>query len=51
MVRGGVPYAGYAVDPDGRLLIVQPGPEDAEPPYFQVVLNWFEELRQRVTVQ
>lgn len=47
MVIGSDAHAGYAVGPDGRLLVVQPGPEDLAPPRFEIVLNWFEEVKQR----
>ncbi len=46
----GFGHAGYDVAPDGRLLIVQPGAEEAAPLRFEIVLNWFEELKQRVPV-
>jgi Tol biopolymer transport system component len=48
--RGGAHHSGYDVAPDGRLLIVQPDPEEAAPLRFEIVLNWFEELKQRVPV-
>ena len=47
-VRGGAPHPGYDVSSDRRLLIVQPAPEESAPLRFEVVLNWFEELKQRV---
>jgi Tol biopolymer transport system component len=46
--RGGAHHAGYDVAPDGRLLIVQQAPEESAPLRFEIVLNWFEELKQRV---
>ena len=49
-VRGGAFHSGYDVAGDGRLLIVQPGVEETAPLRFEVVLNWFEELKQRVPV-
>ena len=49
-VRGGAFHPGYAVAADGRLLIVQPGDEETAPLRFDVVVNWFEELKQRVPV-
>jgi Tol biopolymer transport system component len=49
-VRGGMHHAGYDVASDGRLLIVQPAPEESAPLRFEIVLNWFEELKQRVPV-
>ena len=50
-VRGGMHHAGYDVSADGRLLIVQPAPEESAPLRFEIVLNWFEELKQRVPVR
>jgi serine/threonine-protein kinase len=47
-VRGGLFHPGYAVGADGRLLIVQPGDEETAPLRFDIVVNWFEELKQRV---
>ena len=35
---------------DGRLLIVQPDEGESAPLGFEIVLNWFEELKQRVPV-
>ncbi len=49
-MRGGTHHAGYDVAPDGRLLIVQPAAEESAPLRFEIVLNWFEELKQRVPV-
>jgi eukaryotic-like serine/threonine-protein kinase len=49
-VRGGQHHVGYDVSPDGRLLIVQPDPKEAAPLGFEIVLNWFEELKRRVPV-
>ena len=49
-VRGGAYHPGYDVAADGRLLIVQPGVEETAPLRFEVVLNWFEDLKQRVPV-
>jgi serine/threonine-protein kinase len=47
-VRGGQYHVGYDVAADGRLLIVQPDPEESAPLRFEIVLNWFEELKARV---
>ena len=53
------PYASgvmrnYDVAPDGRFLMVRSGTpsgvEDSAPPQINVVLNWFEEIKQRVPV-
>jgi len=49
-VRGGTFHPGYDVAKDGRLLIVQPGDDEMAPLRFEVVTNWFEELKQRVPV-
>jgi hypothetical protein len=40
--------AGYDVAADGRFLMVQPLAPEPPPIAFEVVLNWFEELRRRV---
>ena len=40
-------HAGYAVAPDGRFLILRPDPR-AIPRQINVVLNWFEELNEKV---
>ena len=48
MVRGGVLHPGFDVAPDGRLLMVQSDPEEAAPLRFEIVINWFEELKRRV---
>jgi len=61
-VPGGAPIAparglqrNYDVTPDGRILGVvaagQTQPAGSTPPQIQVVLNWFEELKQRVPVK
>jgi serine/threonine-protein kinase len=34
--------------PDGRFLMVKPGPEEQAPPGLHVVLNWVDELKRRV---
>lgn len=47
-VRGGAFHPGYDVRADGRFLIVQPGAEERAPLRFEIVLNWTEELKQRV---
>jgi serine/threonine-protein kinase len=49
-VRGGAFHSGYDVAGDGRLLIVQPGVDETAPLRFEVVLNWLEEVKQRVPV-
>ncbi|HTM33557.1 MAG TPA: protein kinase [Vicinamibacterales bacterium] len=49
-IRGGAYHPGYDVAADGRLLIVQPGVEETMPLRFELVLNWLEELKQRVPV-
>ena len=48
---GAVARANYDVSPDGeRFLMVQPSGEDVSSTQINVVLNWFEELKQRVPV-
>ncbi|MGP8247091.1 MAG: hypothetical protein ACLQVN_21555 [Bryobacteraceae bacterium] len=46
---------GYDILPEGRLIgVVQPGPNQAEASatsQIQVVLNWFEDVKQRVPVR
>jgi eukaryotic-like serine/threonine-protein kinase len=34
--------------PDGRFMMVKPGPEEQAPPGLHVVLNWVDELKRRV---
>jgi hypothetical protein len=45
-----VPNANYDVSPDGqRFLMLKPrAQEQAAPTQINVVLNWFEELKQKV---
>jgi hypothetical protein len=44
---GSVPY--YDVSPDGqRFMILKPVEQAAGPTQINVVLNWFEELKQKV---
>jgi Tol biopolymer transport system component/DNA-binding winged helix-turn-helix (wHTH) protein len=44
-----VPNANYDISPDGlRFLMVKPGGRDQTPTQINVVLNWFEELKQKV---
>jgi Tol biopolymer transport system component len=38
----------YDLAPDGRFLMVKPGPEEQLPRGFRVVLNWVDELARRV---
>ena len=38
----------YDVAPDGRFLMIKPGPEESGPAHVKVVLNWFEEVKRRV---
>jgi hypothetical protein len=37
--------------PDGRLLAIQKGPGEDDITSFNVVLNWFDEVRARMTKQ
>jgi serine/threonine-protein kinase len=49
MADGTAAHPGYDISPDGRrLLIVERADDEAVPPRAFLVLNWFEELRQRV---
>jgi serine/threonine-protein kinase len=41
----------YHASPDGQRFIVVQGDEESAPQVIRVVLNWFEELRQRVGTQ
>jgi len=57
-IKGFIQTAGggqnYDVTPDGKFLVVMPPVNTTEKgagPQVQVVLNWFEELRQRVPVR
>jgi hypothetical protein len=44
-----VPNANYDVSPDGqRFLMLKPGGQDQAATQLNVVLNWFEELKQKV---
>lgn len=46
------PGIGYDVSPDGRrFLMIKPVSEANAPAHFQVVENWFDELRRRVPVK
>ena len=40
----------YDVAPDGRFMMIKWSEEELAPPSIHVVLNWFEELKQRVPV-
>ncbi|HAK56827.1 MAG TPA: hypothetical protein DCP38_15310 [Acidobacteria bacterium] len=40
----------FDVAPDGRFLIVMPSEDELTPQPIRVVLNWFEELKARVSV-
>ncbi len=44
--------AAYNVTPDGqRFVMIQTGGSDSAPTQINVVLNWFEELKQKVPLQ
>jgi Tol biopolymer transport system component len=44
-----VPNANYDVTPDGqRFIMLKPGGQEQAPTQINVVLNWFEELKQKV---
>jgi hypothetical protein len=40
-------FSGYAVAPDGRFLVVRPA-QDTGPAQLQVVVGWFDELREKL---
>jgi hypothetical protein len=43
------PIANYDVSPDGqRFLMLKPSEQEVAPTQINVVLNWFEELKQKV---
>ena len=47
-------YRGYDITPDGeRLVMVFPADQtgDASPPQINLILNWFQELTERVPVK
>ncbi len=51
-LSGNLFLAYYDVTPDGqRFVMVHLGDGDSERSQLNVVLNWFEELKQRVPVQ
>jgi dipeptidyl aminopeptidase/acylaminoacyl peptidase len=41
-------FSGYAVAPDGRFLVVRPAAQDTGPAQLQVVVGWFDELREKL---
>jgi hypothetical protein len=44
-----IPIANYDVSPDGqRFLMLKPSEQETAPTQINVVLNWFEELKQKV---
>jgi Tol biopolymer transport system component/predicted Ser/Thr protein kinase len=44
-----IPIANYDVSPDGqRFLMLKPNEQETAPTQINVVLNWFEELKQKV---
>ena len=53
--HGDTPYRDYAVTPDGeKFLVASPADQDSSgqtsTDQFNIVLNWFEELKERVPV-
>lgn len=38
----------YSLLPDGKMLMIHKGPDEARPTRIEVILNWFEELKERV---
>ena len=51
-VRPSIPTREYDVEPDGQrfLMLKRPGPTEADPARINVVLNWHQELLERVPV-
>jgi Tol biopolymer transport system component/tRNA A-37 threonylcarbamoyl transferase component Bud32 len=43
--------ASYDVTPNGEFLVIEPGESDSPPSQINVVLNWAQELRQRVATR
>jgi serine/threonine-protein kinase len=41
----------YDVTPDGEFLMIEPGESDTPPVQINVVLNWLQEVRQRIAVK
>jgi Tol biopolymer transport system component len=41
----------FDVTPDGEFLMVEPGESDTPPTQINVVLNWLQEVRQRVAAR
>ncbi len=41
----------YDVTSDGEFLIIEPGFSDSPPTQLNVVLNWLQEVRQRVAAR
>jgi Tol biopolymer transport system component len=41
----------YDVTPDGEFLMIEPGESDTPPTQINVVLNWLQEVRQRVAAR
>ena len=42
------PNVPYDVTPDGEFLMIEPGESDTPPTQVNVVLNWLQEVKQRV---
>ena len=40
----------WSIAPDGRFLLIKPSAEEANPLEIRVVLNWHQELLERVPV-
>ena len=38
----------FSTLPDGKLLMMRKGPDEAKPTHVEVVLNWYEELKAKV---
>ena len=38
----------FSTLPNGKLLMLRKGPDEAKPTHVEVILNWYEELKARV---
>jgi eukaryotic-like serine/threonine-protein kinase len=45
------PWRTYDVTPEGEFLMIEPGESDTPPAQINVVLNWLQEIRPRVTAR
>jgi hypothetical protein len=44
-------WLSWDVMPDGNFLMIEPGESDTPPSQINVVLNWMQEVRQRVSAR